>query len=928
MWNPRPAAKRWIGIMAWQALAAFAWVPPSCAAAETVGPEGEMAKPIVTRFDRPRSVALERASLSAASAKAAPSSSVTFLSLEHPPEGDMPLDLAFTSSSEVAILNRDTSNVTFLDTALDTITRSVAVGQLPVDLAVTPDGRYALTADLGSNTVSVIDLATHTVTATIPVGGREPFQIEVSADSRFAVVALINDAIASAFSVIDLGTLREVRTIPSAPQGAIGAWFTPAFGFSADVFTRFALTPDGRKIVLPVLAESRVAVYDRETGAQLASIPTATGPLDVDVSSDGAFAVIGHETSPISGRITRIDLQALHATGEFPVPFQPSFQRVRITPDRGFALATGFTEAGEGVTAFVSLQTGAVTAVLSSGAVEDIVFTADGRYAFLASTIPGYVLDIAGQRLATNLPPPGAALYRAAASPTGRRAAAIDTKFGASVYLYDLSGPTATLSAMALTGEIPESDVPASIALTPDGALAVAGHRISGNVAVVDVVANTVRGWVDTGRDVRDVATAVTPNGAWGLAANSESNTFSVIDLTAMREVASLLVPDGPERILVAPDGRTAYVFTIRGQDQVHVVALDGAASRVLATLPTVNRFGLGGGLETTDVALSGDGAVLAVCGGAPNTLQLIDTASRREIARVPLGGLPIRVALSRDHTKAWVSDLSHEVTVVQIGSSTAAVQAVIPIDSPFDLHLDAAGAFVYVVSTSIQHPAVYVLDAVSNFLVKTVDVPSAPNTSLGASGFAAGPSLLYVAGVDAQNPSRAIVTRLVAAGANTRVQDVTTVSGYPSDLALTDDGQLAVLAHPYLGGVDLARFDAAAQTCVPSPTRLCLNQGRFQVEADWRTPQRLTGDGQRLPLTDDSGAFWFFSPANLEMIVKVLDGCGVNNRYWIFAAGLTDVEVHLRVTDTRTGMVRTYTNPLRTAFQPIQDTSAFATCP
>jgi hypothetical protein len=39
-------------------------------------------------------------------------------------------------------------------------------------------------------------------------------------------------------------------------------------------------------------------------------------------------------------------------------------------------------------------------------------------------------------------------------------------------------------------------------------------------------------------------------------------------------------------------------------------------------------------------------------------------------------------------------------------------------------------------------------------------------------------------------------------------------------------------------------------------------------------------------------------------------------------------VKVHLTVTDTRTGAVKTYDNPQGTAFRPIQDSGAFATCP
>jgi hypothetical protein len=115
---------------------------------------------------------------------------------------------------------------------------------------------------------------------------------------------------------------------------------------------------------------------------------------------------------------------------------------------------------------------------------------------------------------------------------------------------------------------------------------------------------------------------------------------------------------------------------------------------------------------------------------------------------------------------------------------------------------------------------------------------------------------------------------------------------------------------------------------CVPDATTLCLNNDRFMVDATFRTPAGQTGDGQAVQLTDDTGYFWFFNAANVEMVLKVLDGCPVNNNYWVFAGGLTNVEVMIRVEDTETGDVRNYTNPLRTPFQPIQDTSAFATCP
>jgi hypothetical protein len=115
---------------------------------------------------------------------------------------------------------------------------------------------------------------------------------------------------------------------------------------------------------------------------------------------------------------------------------------------------------------------------------------------------------------------------------------------------------------------------------------------------------------------------------------------------------------------------------------------------------------------------------------------------------------------------------------------------------------------------------------------------------------------------------------------------------------------------------------------CVPGDTRLCLNGGRFQVEAQWTTANNQNGSGHAVPMTSDTGYFWFFADTNVEVVIKVLNACAYNQRYWVYAGGLTNVRVHLTVTDTRTGAVKAYDNPRGTAFQPVQDSFAFATCP
>ena len=77
-----------------------------------------------------------------------------------------------------------------------------------------------------------------------------------------------------------------------------------------------------------------------------------------------------------------------------------------------------------------------------------------------------------------------------------------------------------------------------------------------------------------------------------------------------------------------------------------------------------------------------------------------------------------------------------------------------------------------------------------------------------------------------------------------------------------------------------------------------------------------------------DEGCFWFFQEENMELFLKVLDGCSISDSYWVFISGLTDVAVTITVTDTVAGETKVYSNALGQAFLPVLDTGAFSTCP
>src|SRR5262249_54317837 len=113
--------------------------------------------------------------------------------------------------------------------------------------------------------------------------------------------------------------------------------------------------------------------------------------------------------------------------------------------------------------------------------------------------------------------------------------------------------------------------------------------------------------------------------------------------------------------------------------------------------------------------------------------------------------------------------------------------------------------------------------------------------------------------------------------------------------------------------------------TGLGSSTTLLLQNGRFKVQVNWAVPpQGTSGSGTAIPVASDTGVFWFFSPNNLELMIKVLDGNAINGHWWVFYGALTNVEFDLTVTDLTTGATKTYHNAYGTQAS-VLDTTALA---
>jgi uncharacterized delta-60 repeat protein len=157
-----------------------------------------------------------------------------------------------------------------------------------------------------------------------------------------------------------------------------------------------------------------------------------------------------------------------------------------------------------------------------------------------------------------------------------------------------------------------------------------------------------------------------------------------------------------------------------------------------------------------------------------------------------------------------------------------------------------------------------------------------------------------------------------------------------PTGVTLDQNGKMIVVGTALNYGANPSNFDmfverlnaTAVNSCAGSQTQACLVGGRFRVSVNWKESTGQAGTGNLTSFgSDNSSIFYFFDPTNFELLLKVLNGCGVDNQYWVFFSATTNVGFTITVTDTLHNVTKTYTNKVNVVAPPVTDTSAFA-CP
>ncbi len=137
-----------------------------------------------------------------------------------------------------------------------------------------------------------------------------------------------------------------------------------------------------------------------------------------------------------------------------------------------------------------------------------------------------------------------------------------------------------------------------------------------------------------------------------------------------------------------------------------------------------------------------------------------------------------------------------------------------------------------------------------------------------------------------------------------------------PMNAGLTDLAVNAVALDATGGYLYAATSTGVFAYRFPDPGTLVLNAAHPFTITLTATDQRTgrTGPGVATQVNDLWGYFSIpaitNNPNNPEVFVKMLDGTGINGKYWFFYGGLTDLEYTLTVTEDETGIQKTYSKP------------------
>jgi YVTN family beta-propeller protein len=290
----------------------------------------------------------------------------------------------FAGSLEAATLlvaNKAEATVSLVDLGSGQVAATLPVGTGPHEIAVSPDGKLALVANYGAaqqpgSSLTLLDVPGAKVVKTIDLGEyRRPHGLVFLDGGR----ALVTSEASKALLEVDVTAGKVIRAIPTGQE----------------ISHMVAVTPDGSRAFIANIGSGSMTAVDLKAGKSLGDVKTGAGAEGIDVTPDGKQVWI---TNREADTVTVVDAKTLEVLGSLPSASFPI--RAKATPDGQHVLVSNaksgdlsvFTAADRKLARRVPLQVASaadkdgrlMSAFGDSSVPIGILIEPDGKRAFVA----------------------------------------------------------------------------------------------------------------------------------------------------------------------------------------------------------------------------------------------------------------------------------------------------------------------------------------------------------------------------------------------------------------------------------------------------------------------------------------------------------------------------------------------------------------
>ena len=590
--------------------------------------------------------------------------------LTNVPLSGTPFAVAVSRTGVAYVTRAHAASAARADLPSTTFSAPFPVGELPSQVRISPSGKTAYVANQDTRTISVVDVATNQVVATVPVPGGSILTIGLSPNGN-RLYALTD------FTGVYVINTTTGRVVDAIPAGATGSLLT-GVAFHPVAPCMYIAARDQGTISTVDLRNNTVVRTDIVRGARI---------QNVAVSRDGAllFATDIERSKLLVRRLASESSTFL----EYPIGsgrVRNAFD-VAITPDNTQVYVSTLAD---GKVYVLDLKTrDPIAAIATGGSPRYIGFNAEGTHAVIPNE-GGWVTFVHhGTPLpAACLAPPTGTPPAGRSHPViGNESVPLDgTPFAVAVSSADVAYVTQVHAASAVRADLPSTTFSTPF---PVGALP-----------------SQVR---------------ISPDGQTAYVSNQDAGTITFIHVATNQAFATATVPQGSTLTLgLSPDGSRLYALT----DFYGVYVIDTSTRQVVGIIPNA-------GTILTGVAFHPFAPCMYVAARDQGTISTVDlrnnTVVRTDIVR---GARIQNVAVSRDGALLFATDIERSKLLVRDLPTETSIFLEYPIGSgqvrnAFDVAITPDNSQVYV--STLADGKVFVLDRATRALVETITTGGSP---------------------------------------------------------------------------------------------------------------------------------------------------------------------------------------------------------